>query len=84
MSKLKTPYYAINIAVSGTGPFPLEMLGYMRCIPYSEADVVAMINTDSDPIKRIVRLVMFSTTMDLSSSYKEWERRGWSLIWSDK
>ena len=48
-----------NITVEGVGHFPLDMLRYDQCAPYSSDDV-AKIDTSEYQQRRRVRLVRYS------------------------
>lgn len=82
--------YLYKACVSGSGPFPWDMLRYDGCYPASEHDVFHMVGVkqevdrttyeDLKPVTRHVNLICV-TTARISTPFtrKKWESFGWTL-----
>ena len=67
--------YIHRAMVTGTGPFPLDMMRYDCCWPSSSADVYIMEDTD----KRTLFVKMASSTKKATWTPERWASFGWKL-----
>ena len=76
--RAKTKLYVSILAVTGSGPFPFDMLRRDRCFPLSEDDAF-MVGYDRDDKTRIVQLVRFSED-GTGATRARWQSFGWEVV----
>ncbi len=74
MAKAKTKF----ITVEGRGRFPLDMLRYDSCWPYTSVDSARM-----DPDIREKRKIVLLTDAEHAPTHRRWDSFTWRVIEED-
>lgn len=69
--------FVSRLVVRGRGSFPLDMLRYDRCLPYSEVDSGKMERTSEE---REVTLLRYSGDPGSGAMAPRWASFGWYVV----
>lgn len=80
MAKLKHTHMVRDIAVVGSGPFPIDMLRYDSCAPRTQSDSAAI----KEPHTRIVQFRMFIQEANQGPEEARWRSFNWVVLSADE
>jgi len=65
--------------VEGGGYFPLDMLRYDMCYPYSQEDAAAIDSSEFKPIRQ-VKLARIVRNKNIRPTEDRWSSFGWTVL----
>lgn len=78
MAKTKATHAKVVFEVQGSGEFPLDMLRYDNCVPYTGSDSTSI--KDDERAQRVVKLCRFFIVGGRKEpEMRRWESFGWRI-----
>lgn len=70
--------FETKLVVQGTGGFPIDMLRYDSCFPWSESDSHALLNEGSLRLRTVT--LRRRSVNTLSATEGRWKSFGWTIV----